>query len=162
MTSEKQIVFRASRLMRVLNHRCLRSICWVFHFLTSCTCAGKCRSLAPQPSVQYRLIPKGSSSASSWRKTSSDLLSAVYLLQICRIWPSLNCGSHDKRQGAKQPYCFPNNSLGSTLGFLLIMLKKQIYNTTRFRSSTSSFWRSTLNLWTWSARARLRITKCKL
>jgi len=45
MTSslEKQIVFRASRVIQVLKFKFLRSIFWVLRLLTSCLSASKWR-----------------------------------------------------------------------------------------------------------------------
>ena len=48
---EKQIVFRASRLIRVCRVRCFRSIFWVFRFPTTCRSAGGQVSLAGTQTV---------------------------------------------------------------------------------------------------------------
>jgi hypothetical protein len=48
---EKQIVFRANRLIRVRKVKCLRSIFWVLRLSTVCSEGFRYRSWAPQPSV---------------------------------------------------------------------------------------------------------------
>jgi hypothetical protein len=100
--------------MQVLNHRCLRSICWVFRFPTSCTCVGKCRSLVPQPSVQSCLIPKVQVALPVGERLH---LAYLPLFTFCRfavfnhLW-TVALRTNDREP--KQPYCVPNNSLDST------------------------------------------------
>jgi hypothetical protein len=48
---EKQIVFRANRLIRVRNVRCFRSILWVLALLIVCFDRSRYREYPPQVSV---------------------------------------------------------------------------------------------------------------
>jgi len=71
---EKQIVFLAKRLIRVLSVRCFLSIFWVFLLPTSCCSGVIWRWYAPQLSVKNLLIPKGSRRLFSSKNTLSVCL----------------------------------------------------------------------------------------
>ena len=68
---DKPLVRRTRRVIRVRPWMCWRSMVGVCCLPTVCGSGVMCRSYAPQPSVENRVMPNGSSRVGSSRKTAS-------------------------------------------------------------------------------------------
>ena len=75
---EKPMVFRANRLMRVRQVRCVRSILWVCCFPTAGVSKLRGRGYTPACSVYKRARPNGRNQVCNCQKTSSSWVPHTY------------------------------------------------------------------------------------